>query len=139
MKILEKISYFNKSNDKRKKYVNSYYFVKSLSKLTKSNDSIITDMGFSFTTTHQALEIKEKQKFYTNSGHAPMGWGLPAAIGAFFANRKSINNIICLTGEGGLQMNLQELATVMHNKIPIKLFIFNNGVPYNKTNTNLRF
>ena len=112
---------------KEKKYVNSYYFVKSLSKLTKSNDSIITDMGFSFTTTHQALEIKEKQKFYTNSGHAPMGWGLPAAIGAFFANRKSINNIICLTGEGGLQMNLQELATVMHNKIPIKLFIFNNG------------
>ncbi len=112
---------------KEKKYVNSYYFVKSLSKLTKSNDSIITDMGFSFTTSHQAIEIKEKQMFYTNSGHAPMGWGLPAAIGAYFANRGKINNIICLTGEGGLQMNLQELATVMHNKIPIKLFIFNNG------------
>ena len=112
---------------KEKKYVNSYYFVKSLSKLTKNNDSIITDMGFSFTTSHQAIEIKEKQKFYTNSGHAPMGWGLPAAIGAYFANKKKINNIICLTGEGGLQMNLQELATVMHNNIPIKLFIFNNG------------
>ena len=56
-----------------------------------------------------------------------MGWGLPAAIGAFYARRKKINNIICLTGEGGLQMNLQELATVMHNKIPLKIFIFNNG------------
>jgi acetolactate synthase-1/2/3 large subunit len=56
-----------------------------------------------------------------------MGWGLPAAIGAYYANKKKINNIICLSGEGGLQMNLQELATVMHNKIPLKLFIFNNG------------
>ena len=110
-----------------KKYVNSYFFVKSLSKITKKNDTIITDMGFSFTTSHQAMEIKENQKFYTNSGHAPMGWGLPAAIGAFYANKKKINNIICLSGEGGLQMNLQELATVMHNNIPIKLFVFNNG------------
>ena len=110
-----------------KKYVNSYFFIKTLSKFTKQNDSIITDMGFSFTTSHQAMEIKQNQNFYTNSGHAPMGWGLPAAIGAFYARRKKINNIICLTGEGGLQMNLQELATVMHNKIPLKIFIFNNG------------
>jgi acetolactate synthase-1/2/3 large subunit len=56
-----------------------------------------------------------------------MGWGLPAAIGAFFAREKKINNLLCLSGEGGLQMNLQELATIMHQKIPLKLFIFNNG------------
>ena len=110
-----------------KKYVNSYYFVNKLSKLAKSNDSIITDMGFSFTTTHQAFEIKSNQNFFTNSGHAPMGWGLPAAIGAFYAKKKSKSNLICLTGEGGFQMNIQELATIMHNKIPIKIFIFNNG------------
>ena len=109
-----------------KKYVNSYYFIKTLSKLTKSNDSIITDMGFSFTTTHQALEIKGKQKFFTNSGHAPMGWGLPAAIGAYYAQKKNKSNIICLSGDGGFQMNVQELATIMHNKIPMKIFIFNN-------------
>ena len=83
-------------------------------------------MGFSFTTSHQAFKIKDNQNFYTNSGHAPMGWGLPAAIGTFFA-KKSKSNIICLTGEGGFQMNIQELATVMHNKIPLKIFIFNNG------------
>ncbi len=109
-----------------KKYVNSYFFINTLSKLTKKNDSIITDMGFSFTTSHQAFKIKDNQNFYTNSGHAPMGWGLPAAIGTFFA-KKSKSNIICLTGEGGFQMNIQELATVMHNKIPLKIFIFNNG------------
>jgi len=110
-----------------KKYVNSYYFVKNLSKRTKPKDTIITDMGFSFTTSHQAIDIKNNQKFFTNSGHAPMGWGLPAAIGAYYANKKSNSNLICLTGEGGFQMNIQELATIMHNKIPIKIFVFNNG------------
>ncbi len=110
-----------------KKYVNSYYFVKTLSKYTKKNDIIITDMGFSFTTTHQALDVKNNQKFFTNSGHAPMGWGLPAAIGSYYSKKKFKSNLICLTGDGGFQMNIQELATVMHNKIPIKIFIFNNG------------
>ena len=110
-----------------KKYVNSYFFVDELSKLTKKNDSIITDMGFSFTTTHQALRVKGNQKFFTNSGHAPMGWGLPAAIGSYYAKKKTSSNIICLSGEGGFQMNIQELATIMHNKIPMKIFIFNNG------------
>ena len=76
-------------------------------------------MGFSFTTSHQALDVKENQIFFTNSGHAPMGWGLPATIGAFYANKKIRSNLICLTGEGGFQMNIQELATIMHNKIPI--------------------
>ena len=54
-----------------------------------------------------------------------MGWGLPAAIGAFYATKRK--RIICLAGEGGFQMNIQELATVMHNKLPIKIFIYNNG------------
>ncbi len=111
---------------KQKKFVNSYYFVNSLSKVLNKKDIIITDMGFSFTSTHQALEVKGEQKFHTNSGHAPMGWGLPAAVGAYYA-RKSKNKIICLTGDGGFQLNIQELATVQHNKIPIKIFIFNNS------------
>ena len=54
-----------------------------------------------------------------------MGWGLPAAIGAFFASQQK--RIVCITGEGGLQMNIQEFATIMHNKLPIKTFIYNNG------------
>ena len=127
LKVRKKYPILIKKMIKEKKYVNSYFFVKTLSKLTKKNDKIITDMGFSFTTTHQALDIKETQTFYTNSGHAPMGWGLPAAIGSYYANKKNKSNVICLTGEGGLQMNIQELATIMHNKIPLKIFIFNNG------------
>ena len=112
-----------------KKYVNSYYFIKKLSQYSRKNDSIITDMGFSFTSSHQAMDLKEGQIFLTNSGHAPMGWGLPASIGTYYANKKNSkkSNLICLSGEGGFQMNIQELATIMHNKIPIKIFIFNNG------------
>ena len=51
---------------------------------------------------------------------------MPAAIGAFFSKKNKNSKVICLTGDGGFQMNIQELATVMHNKLPIKIFIFNN-------------
>tara|TARA_Y100000590_G_scaffold397505_1_gene479115 strand:- start:27 stop:1805 length:1779 start_codon:yes stop_codon:yes gene_type:complete len=127
LKVRKKYPILLKQMINEKRYVNSYFFIKNLSKITKKNDSIITDMGFSFTTSHQALDVKDNQKFYTNSGHAPMGWGLPAAIGAYYSRKNLKSNLICLTGEGGLQMNIQELATIMHNKIPIKIFIFNNG------------
>ena len=110
---------------KQKKTINSYYFIDVLSDLLTNKDVIVTDMGLSFVGTHQAFKIKKGQKLYTNSGHAPMGWGLPAAIGACYAEKK--RRIICLVGEGGFQMNMQELATVMHNKLPIKIFIYNNG------------
>ena len=105
--------------------INSYYFMDLLSDLLKANDVIVTDMGLSFVGTHQAFRTKTGQKLLTNSGFAPMGWGLPAAVGACIAHSKQ--QTICLSGEGGLMMNIQELATIMHHKLPIKLFIYNNG------------
>ncbi len=112
--------------ENQKKYLNSYYFIKLLSNNLNNKDIIVTDMGLSFVGTHQAFDIKKGQKLFTNSGHAPMGWGLPSAIGAYFSTNKK-KRVICISGEGGLQLNIQELATVMHHKIPIKLFIYNNG------------
>ena len=114
---------------KQKNSINSYYFIDILSDILKPKDVVVTDMGLSFVGTHQAFKVKKGQRVFTNSGHAPMGWGLPAAIGAYYASieSKGKKNIICLTGEGGLQMNIQELATVLHHKIPIKIFIYNNG------------
>ena len=109
----------------QKKYLNSYYFIENLSNYLNKKDVIVTDMGLSFVGTHQAFKVKKGQKLYTNSGHAPMGWGLPAAIGACYANKKQ--RVICLAGEGGFQMNIQELATLMHHNLPIKIFILNNG------------
>ena len=110
---------------KYEKKINSYYFIEVLSKCLNSKYTIVTDMGLSFVGTHQAFKLKKGQRLFTNSGHAPMGWGLPAAVGAYFSDKK--RHIICLSGEGGFQMNLQELSTVMHHNIPLKIFIFNNG------------
>lgn len=104
--------------------VNSYYFIDKLSDELKANDVVVSDMGFAFQNLHQAFRTKKGQKVFTNCGLAAMGWGLPAAIGACIANDKK--RTVCVTGDGGLMMNLQELATIMHNKLPIKIFLFNN-------------
>ena len=72
------------------------------------------------------IHSKEGQKMFTNSGFAPMWRGLPAAVGACIANDK--NRIVCLSGEGGLQMNIQELATIMQNKLPIKILIYKGEI-----------
>ena len=110
---------------KQKSPVNSYYFVDILSDVLNAKDIIVTDMGIAFQGTHQAFKIKKGQKFFTNSGFASMGWGLPAAVGACVANQNK--RTICISGDGGLQLNLQELATIMHNTLPIKLFVLNNN------------
>jgi len=110
---------------KQTHFINSYHFVDLLSNLLNSDDVIVTDMGISFQGTHQAFKIKKGQKLFTNSGFAAMGWGLPAAVGACIAN--DCKRTVCISGDGGFQMNMQELATIMHNQLPIKLFILNNN------------
>ncbi len=107
-----------------KGYVNSYQFISVLSSCAASGDTIVTDMGFAFQNTHQAWEVKKGQRLITNCGLAPMGWGLPAAVGAAFATGR---RVICITGEGGLMFNIQELATIMHHQPPTKIFVLNNG------------
>lgn len=104
--------------------VNTYYFLDILSEELNEKDVIITDMGMSFQCTMQALRLKKGQRFFTESGHAAMGYGVPGAIGACIGNNKS--RVICITGDGGLMMNIQELQTLKHHNLPIKLFIFNN-------------
>lgn len=109
---------------RQERFVNSYHFVDLLSDMLAGDDIVVTDMGISFQGTHQALRVKKGQRFFTNSGFASMGWGLPAAVGAAVGGRR---RTICLSGDGGLQMNIQELATVKHHRLPVKLFVMNNG------------
>lgn len=118
--------------------INSYYFIDVLSDVLTSEDIIVTDMGFAFQNTHQAFRVKKGQKMFTNSGLASMGWGLPAAIGACFANGQK--RTICIAGDGGFMMNSQEMATILHHRLPIKLFILNNeGYLTIKQTQELRF
>lgn len=111
---------------KNKDYVNSYIFVDTLSDFLNNSDVIVTDMGTSFTTSFQAFKVKKGQKFFTSSGLASMGFGLPGAIGACFASNKK--RTICLVGEGSFMFNMQELQTIVHHSLPIKIFLFNNQV-----------
>ncbi len=105
--------------------VNSYVFIKTICSQLNDNDVVLTDMGTSFTCTMQAFKVRKEQRLFTNSGFASMGFGLPATIGAWFG-RKDLSRIIGIYGDGGFQMNIQELQTVAHYQIPIKIFILNS-------------
>jgi len=95
---------------KSDKYINSYEFIDKLSDELNNNDIIVT--------------LKENQIMFTSLGLGEMGYALPGAIGASFTDLNK--NVICLNCDGGIMMNLQELQTIKHHKLPIKIIIFNN-------------
>ena len=105
--------------------INSFYFIEILSKHLKDNNVVVTDMGTSYTCTHQALRTNGKNRLYTSSSCCSMGFGLPGAIGSFYGNPN--NEIILIAGDGGFQMNIQELQTIFHYNLPIKIFVLNNN------------
>lgn len=107
-----------------KDYINSYKFVDELCDLLDDEDIIVTDMGTALLSGHQAFKIKGKQKMFTSLGLGEMGYGIAGAIGASYANLNK--RIICLNCDGGIMMNLQELHTIIENKLNIKIIIFNN-------------
>lgn len=104
--------------------INSYHFVLTLSELLNEGDIIVTGVGTAYTGTHQVIRLKKGQRLISNIGCGGMGYGLPAAIGACLATNKK--RVILLDGEGGFQLNIQELQTIAHHKLPIKMFILNN-------------
>jgi len=108
-----------------KDFVNSYYFTDQLSKHLPEKAIVLTGVGTSFTGTLQSIKIKQGQELHCNMGCASMGWDLPAAIGASFA--KGEKDIVLITGEGSIMMNLQELQTISYYKLPIKIFLLNNN------------
>lgn len=107
-----------------KKYVNSYMFAEVLSNHLKDGATILTGNGIAYTSTFQAFKIKDRQRMFANVGCAAMGYDLPAAIGAAFA--ASPSDVVCITGDGSIQMNIQELQTIKAYNLPIKIFVFNN-------------
>ncbi len=105
--------------------VNPYLFIDRLFSLLTSEDVVVCGNGTANVVTFQAATIKSGQRVIANTGDASMGYDLPAAIGA--AAARSGKRIICLAGDGSLQLNIQELQTVFHNNLPIKLFVLNNN------------
>lgn len=105
--------------------VNTYYFAEVLSKLSSGRDAIVIDSGSSSYVMSQAVSIKKNQRYLASGGLGAMGYAVPAAIGASVA--MGGGRVLCVTGDGSMHMNLQELETVSHYNLPIKMFIFNNG------------
>lgn len=104
---------------------NVYALVKELSSRLKEGQITVVGNGSACVAGGHGYTIKKGQRFITNSAIASMGYDLPAAIGACMADHSE--DIILLTGDGSIQMNLQELQTIIHHKMPIKIFLINNG------------
>ncbi len=109
---------------KDEKPVNSYYFVDRLSRIAPDNAAILVDTGSCFHVACQAWKVKKGQKYLTTGGLSSMGYWC-AGMGACMANDRK--ETIVITGDGSLQMNIQEFAPIKHNNLPIKVFIFNNN------------
>jgi acetolactate synthase-1/2/3 large subunit len=105
--------------------VNPYVFMKTLTESLDQDALVVAGNGTACVSLFQAGVVKKGQRYIWNSGCASMGYDLPAAIGACFARGKS--DVICLAGDGSLQMNIQELQTLAHHRLPIKIFVLNNG------------
>ncbi len=105
--------------------VNPYHFMEKLFAALGDDDVVVCGNGSANVVAYQAAAIRGRQRILGNTGDASMGYDLPAALGAAVARRGG--RVVCLAGDGSLQMNIQELQTVVHHGLPVKIFVLNNG------------
>lgn len=105
--------------------VNPYSFFKRLSELALENTNVMVDTGCSIAWSMQAWNFQETQRLFHDFNNTAMGWSVPASVGAYFAAPKK--PLVCVIGDGSFMMTLQELATVKHHAIPLKIILINNG------------
>jgi acetolactate synthase I/II/III large subunit len=109
----------------RENGVNPYCFGDALSKALGDDDVVVTGDGTACIATFQSAQLRAGQRLFSDSGCAPMGFDLPAAIGACVAHER--RRVMCIAGDGSLMLNVQELQTLRGHSLPVKLFIFNNN------------
>lgn len=103
--------------------VNPYCFMEALFRALPENSVVVSGDGTASVTSFQAAALKRGSRLFHNSGSAPMGFDLPAAVGAAIATG---GPVICLAGDGSIQLNLQELQTIVTHRLPVKIFLLNN-------------
>ncbi|GAI27347.1 unnamed protein product, partial [marine sediment metagenome] len=108
----------------QKDFVHPYVFIKVLSEELEAGDVIVVDCGGNVVVTYQTFETKFGQRLVSSHGNSPMGYSFAGAMGACFI--PDIKRVICLIGDGGFNMNIQELQTVKSYHLPLKTFIMNN-------------
>lgn len=104
--------------------LNPYTFIQKLNQLATDKAIFVTDAGANHAWTYQIFKRKGEQKLITSSGHYSMGYALPAAIGARMMNEDK--DVYCINGDGGIQMNIQELQTLIEYDLDVKVIVFNN-------------
>lgn len=120
----------------KKKYVNVHKFIEELSKHSK-NYNTVTANGMAAGATHRSLKIKRGQRFIVSTGLGQMGYALPASIGMSAASGNK--PVICIEGDGSIMLNIQELQTIIHHHLPIKIFIYNNSGYYSIRSTHAAY
>ena len=118
-------------------FANAYAAFDIISRSLPENTVTVTSNGTCCVAGHQTWFIKNGSRFFNNNAVASMGYGLPASIGACIANGRKLT--VCLEGDGSIMMNLQELQTVVTNKLPVKIILINNSGYHSirQTQTNL--
>lgn len=107
-------------------FINPYVFIDYVTGIMGPNDNVVVDGGGAVVySSFQGVRLKRNQRIFISSGLCAMGSGVPESIGVCFANNLK-NNTVCFCGDGSLQLNIQELQTIFHHNLPIKIFIFNN-------------
>ena len=106
--------------------VNPYVFMRKLSKIMTKDAILIGDCGGNIVVSNHSFETKHGQRNLTNNGNSPMGFSFAASMGAWFARPK--DQIVCTIGDGGFNMNIQELQTFVNYNIKVKTFIINNHI-----------
>lgn len=115
----------NEPHQRVENEINYYDFIDWLSNTCQGNETIVTDAGSAFYVVGQAFRTKPGQRVIVSGALGAMGYAVPAATGASFADPD--HTVICVTGDGSLQTNIHELATIKHHQLNIKLFIMNNN------------
>ena len=111
---------------KQEKFVNPYAFIRILSEEMGGNDIFLADCGGNIVVSNHAFETKLGQRFLSNNGNSPMGFSFAGAMGAWFAAPD--RQVVCVIGDGGFNMNIQELQTFKNYGVKVKTFIINNHV-----------
>lgn len=105
--------------------LNPYYFIEQLFESLAGDDVVVCGNAAACIVPYQTARLKGGQRLISNSGAASMGHDLPAAIGAAVAREGK--RVICIAGDGSIQLNIQELQTIVHHQLPVKIFVLENG------------
>lgn len=129
--IRQKLPTLIDDNPEVEGYASSYTFADELFRQLGDGDVVVTGNGTAYTSTYQAMLVNKGTRVFANQGCAAMGYDLPAAIGAVVSNEAKENGIkggktILVTGDGSLQMNIQELQTLVTYNMPLKVFVLEN-------------